>query len=321
MKHTRIPILTLVVVGCARIAFAQPEVERLIAAADPAIQAQIGTTFNAFLSGERSELKTNWQGFRELKKLKEVAGDDEQLVKQLAIYAVAVPRVEEHQVIGVLHILQVLDLKPSIPIRVLAPYLDSDNRLLRGFVRDWFESHDSHGLDGSPLPSANYRDYVDYINRTLNMHDEVPTAFVEYIYERSPDQALLVYLRVDRRDETIARLHAIGENLEAARQGRQARKVKIPQRRDQQREFLLAAHVVDNAIWLKENEFDEQLKQALPEAQEQLAKLSEHDQWWVRLYVAEIMRRHRELRLADVLDKLSEDANPSVSKAAKAAKG
>jgi hypothetical protein len=75
-------------------------------------------------------------------------------------------------------------------------------------------------------------------------------------------------------------------------------------------------NLIDNAIWFKENRYDEKWQAALPEVNELLAKLSEHDQWWVRLYVAAIMRRQPELRIDDVLERLDHDENASVRKAA-----
>jgi hypothetical protein len=81
------------------------------------------------------------------------------------------------------------------------------------------------------------------------------------------------------------------------------------------RAIRLAERIIGNTIRLKG--FDEHFQRALPEAQQELKKLAEHDQWWARLYVAEIMRRHRELRDPRVLDKLRDDDNELVGKAAK----
>jgi hypothetical protein len=310
--------LVLAACVCTPCAAQEASVDDLLAQADPAIQAQIKATSRAFLTGGRSEsdFRTNWRAFRELSTLKGLANDEEQLVKQLAIYAVVEPGIEETQVLEALHILQMLNLKAGIPIRVLVPYLDSDNEVLRGFVRDWFESPDGRRASRSTRElDASYKDYWDYINRMLGSNEEVPTAFVEYMYERSPGQALLVFLRLDGRDEVIAHLRAIRENLDAAREGRAPIPFPKPKPQDEQREIRLAVTLIDNAIWFKENQYDQRWQAALPEVNELLAKLSEHDQWWVRLYVAAMMRRHRELRIADVLERLSDDENESVRKA------
>lgn len=316
MRQLLLTAIMFVVVGWSQVTIAQSRIEKLVAESDLAVQAQIRATAIAFLSGGRSEseMRTNWKGFRELEKLKEFA-DDEQLVKQLAIYAVAEPRVEEQQALEALLILQLLQVKPSIPIHVLSPYLDSDDKLLRGFVRDWFESHGSRGAPREL--AANYKDYSDYLSLTLNMGEEFPTPLVEYMFEQSPEQALLVFLRIDRGGVTIAQLGAVEKNLNGAREERSA--VPDPKRRpqDQRSEIRLAARLISNAVWLKENGYDERLKAALPEVNELLAQLAEDERWWSRLYVAEIMRRHPELRIDDVLQKLREDGDESVKKAAK----
>jgi HEAT repeat protein len=81
----------------------------------------------------------------------------------------------------------------------------------------------------------------------------------------------------------------------------------------------LVAHTVENAIWLKQNDFNQQFLQALPEAKEHLVKLAQLEEWWVRLYVVEIMRRHRELCQPEVLQEFGRDPNALVRKAAKSA--
>jgi hypothetical protein len=167
--------------------------------------------------------------------------------------------------------------------------------------------------------AANYKDYLDYINRKLNKNEDVPTPFVKYMYAQSPEQSLCVYLRVDRRDETIARLRAMRDSLDARREGRPVPAIPKPQPDEQQREIRLTARLVANAIWFAENEHDVRLQATLPEVNERLAKLAAHDQWWARLYVVEIMRRHRELQQDDVLRKLTEDENELVNEAARLA--
>jgi len=152
------------------------------------------------------------------------------------------------------------------------------------------------------------------------MDEGFPTPLVEYMYEQSPEQALLVFLRIDRRGMSIAQLSAVQENLDAAREGRAAVPGPKPRPQDRHREIRLAARLISNALWFKENGHDRRLQAALPEVNELLAKLAEHERWWARLYVAEIMRRHPELRMDDVLQKLREDGEESVRNAAKSVK-
>jgi hypothetical protein len=166
------------------------------------------------------------------------------------------------------------------------------------------------------------------------MNQEGPAAFTEYIFERHPGKAVLVFALANSQGGVTERLHAIRARLEAAgklrdveglppmpspKEERPEDKARRQQAKLDRSEILLAEHIISNAIWLKENDFADRFQQALPEAQEELKKLVEHDQWWARLYVAEIMRRHSELRSSDVLEALSQDPNALVSKTAKEA--
>ena len=352
MRHSLLVVAFFFVAGWAHDVSAQSDVEKMVAESDPAIQAQIRTTAQAFLSdgNSESEIKTSWKGFQELATLKELATDETELIKQLGIYSVGEQSEKEPKVLEAVFVLQILSFKPSITIRTLAPYLGSDNPQLREFAEIWFQKHDNAGYD-SPLLPVNYDDYSSYVSARLSRNEDVPAAFVEYIYAMSPERALLVFYRGNRARDMVPTLKAMSKNLQARRRkigaveipppqgngssGNLARleafgrkladarekagvpeQVEIPQPPKPDREILLAAHTVEDAIWLHKNKFDEQFQQALPQAQQQLAKLAEHDQWWARLYVAEIMRRHRELRHADVLDKLRHDYNELVSKAA-----
>jgi hypothetical protein len=303
---------------CEHHARAQSGAAGLLAPANPAIQAQIKITFDAFFSHGHSEAEvmTNWQGFRELTKLKKLTGDDEQLVTQLAVYAVAVPRVEEQQILEALHLLRVLHIKPIVSIRVLAPYLGSDSKLLRGFVSDWFEHLAMHGVNGTHLETPNFRDFRDYIVGLVLAKEEVPAAFVEFFYTASPHQALTAFHRANRAPQVVAHLQAISEAFEARQRGEEATVRRPEPVDDPPKSILLAAHIIDNASWLKQNKFDEEFQAALPDAKERLAKLSARNEWWVRLYVAEIMRRRHGLRIPEVLEKLRADHNALVSKAA-----
>lgn len=265
----------LFVVGCANATSAQTEFDELAAEADPGIQAQINIIFDA-----QSELDVS----REVQALKESTNDKAELVKQLAIFAATARSGEEFHVLQTLGILYRLDLQPSIPIRVLAPYLDSDNDELRGFAREWFQGYDK-AVGEEPLKA-----YRSYVAGRLSRNEEVPAEFIEYIYERLPP----------------------GKALEVFHFGRWP-----PQKKDN--DVLLAEHIVSNAIWLKENGFAERFQKALPEAKAELVKLAKHKEWWARLYIVCMMRRYPELQQADILQQLTADSNILVSKTAKAA--
>src|SRR3990172_8389184 len=296
-------------------------VEWLIAESDPGFQEQIKRAYSAFFEGPAIvasgiEFKSNCGGFLAIEALKDLTNDKDEIVKQLAIFTVTTTSEEDTHVMGARLILDFLDLPPSVPIRVLAPYLDTENPQLRLFARSWFQYHDSssrtHGLP--PLGSVNYYDYMSYVRSRISRGEEIPAAFIEFIYERHPGKALLVFAYANQAGDVVAQLHDIRKHLEAARQGQEKTPEEIHQQREEKRqheirkqgakiersEILLAEHIVSNAIWLNKNGFAEQFQKALPEATAELAKLAKHKEWWARLYVAWIMRQHPELRQADV---------------------
>jgi hypothetical protein len=277
--------------------FAQ-DARMLISESDPAIQGQIRRTYDAFLAAG-DDTATNCAAFKEVQQLKDVE-DKGEVVKQLAIFAATTESEEDSHVLLTGLMLNLLDLPSSIPIRVLAPYLDADNRRLRDFTQIWFHNHDSqrriHGRP--PLGSVNYYDYMQYVRSTLNRNEEVPIPFIKYLYEDQPGKALLVFAYGSQR-AGISDAPTQRRNVVRAR-----------------REIELSERTISNAIWLKQNDFDESFQKALPEAADELAKLAKHREWWARLYVAEIMRRHREFQQKDILQQLTKDDNALVRKAA-----
>lgn len=302
----------------------------VLSQADPAIQEQIDQVFDA---------KSEVEAFLQLQTLKKSTADKGEIVKQIAIFAAA-PDADERQRLMAPVILHRLELKPKIIIRALAPYLDTENDILRSFVRDWFQAHDNAAAPGPglrPLQPVNYEVYEEYVSGQLARSEQVPTAFIEYIYERSPGRALIVfyYANPTRHAEAVARLKQMQKEFEAQKQEdeedngqsktsepqeEQPEEILRQQRQEEKlQELLLAEHIVSSAIWLNNNGFVEYFQKVLPEAKVQLLKLSRYDQWWGRLYVAEIMRQNPELRLEDVLSRLSNDRDVSVRKVAKSA--
>jgi hypothetical protein len=280
------PLLVLVsnLAICANCLAEKVNVETLVTQSEPAIQDQI-TRIYTTLNQPGVDPRSNIAAFQEIQTLKEMVADKGEIVKQMAVFAAA-PAEDEEQPLVATMILDLLDLPPSIVIRQLAPYLDAGDPSLRSFVRDWFQRHDNAGSDESPLKPVNYEDYKSYVRGLLGTQQEAPDAFVEYVYERSPKRALLVF------------------------------HLATPPPRD--KDILLTVQIVSNSLWLKKNGFDDRFQQSLPHAVAELAKLAKHEQWWARLYAAEIMRRHRDLRQPELWQQLSMDGNKLVSKAAKA---
>jgi hypothetical protein len=322
-------LIVLLLAVWTKATYAQ-DVKELTAKSDPAFQTQVQKIVDA-LHQPRVDPEDNLDAIREVQTYKKLADDKDKLVEQLAIYVAATEDEDfTHEVIALV-VLDFLRLKPSVPVRVLAPLLESENRQLRNFAQSWFSAHDGTALaspEGPPFKPVNYDDYEEYVSWKLGRGEEVPAGFVRYIYERSPGRALLVFAYAGQHGDVSARLQAIGTAIEARQQG------KLPEEsigRDQQlevrrqarvrgrREIELAEHIVSNAVWLKENGFADRFQAALPDANETLATLANHKEWWARLYVAYIMRKYPELRRADIIQQLAEDENELVHDAAKPA--
>lgn len=330
MRYKRTTIAVLLLLGNVNATYAQEtDVEKLIGKPNPAIQAQIQRVHNA-LQKPGVDPRDNVDALQEIQALKKLTGDKDELVKQLAIFVATTKSDEDTHVFIAQVILSLLNFSASVPIRVLAPYLDTDNRQLRDFARAWFGSHDmAHTAPpgAPPIKPVNYEDYLEYVEGKVTHKEDIPVPFIEYIYERAPGRALLVFAYANSHGDVTTRLQVISKSIEARQQGIEPQ-VETGQRLDggrqarlkERSDLELAEHIINNAIWLNKNGFAERFQKELPEATAELSKLAKHKEWWVRLYVAKIMQRNPELRDAAVMERLGADSNALVRQAANPAK-
>jgi hypothetical protein len=314
-------ILAASLTPCAWCAGQDTDVEVLIAQKNQAVQEQIAKVYASLHQPGGIDTGSNVEAFRQLQELKDVAPDQSELVRQLAIFAVTPG--DEQQPLAAVVILGWLRIPPKVTIRVLAPYLDTDDPTLHSFLYDIF-----HGLDragSGPFKSVNYYDYLEYVRGQMNRKEEIPGPFIKYIYERSPAQALAVF-----RHATVnvsEYLQLLNRSVEARQQGgvpteeerQEIRRIQAEREQDgkERREILLAEHIISNALWLKKRGFDERFHQALPEAMEELKRLAKSKHWWARMYVVYIMRQNLVLRYDLTLRQLAEDGNQLVREAAR----
>jgi hypothetical protein len=162
----------------------------------------------------------------------------------------------------------------------LVPYLDCDDAQLRGFV----ESYLATGTPGGPHDSPS--------------HPAV-RALIDYSHERGQDYTGRV-VQLLYRTAPSAGLLALGGLWSANNES-------------EHRSLLYAEHTVADAVW-REGAFLTEAE--LTEALTELDKLAKHEGWWVKLYVAEMLRRHEMFRRDDILQRLRNDPNPLVAKAA-----
>jgi len=349
MRRTVIFVAFVLGMGCTVSLAEKADVEKLISETRPDIQEQIKKTYEALLRSRGPDTKSNCEPYEELEKLKNITKDKGEIVKQLAIFTAITESEEDQHIFVAGAMLKFLEVPPSIPIRVFAPYIDSENEKLRSFASGWFENHDTD-LQARSIPtlaSVNYYDYMQYVRARLSRNEEIPSAFIKYMYERDPGKAILVFAYSNSVDVSVGRLQALRKAIDKrlknapARDGtppipppietapQQGSEPEAPAKTDKQlkeegharlmerSEIELAEHIVSNAIWLLKNKFNDRFIQAAPDATEQLIKLAQRQEWWARLYVAYIMRQYPELRVADVMHRLSNDTDVLVSRAAR----
>jgi len=120
----------------------------------------------------------------------------------------------------------------------------------------------------------------------LGPPDQVSPDLVGFMYKVSPVKAL----------ETIVRIH-----------------VRDPHERTR---VLRTSQAIDSYLRVRPDASTHDRSRSRQEAVDSLSYLSQHRQWPVRLYAAEMLRRHRELRLPDIpsaiAERLRHDSHPLV---------
>ena len=128
--------------------------------------------------------------------------------------------------------------------------------------------------------------------------DDMPRALVEYMYEHDPRQAFLTIVDATR--------NVSPQNKQASDQ--------------RERDLLFAHHMIEHAKWFLSNNYQEGREEAIKVAIQQLTKLANAPEWWVRLYVVKIIVDCDELRTPAILSKLADDKNAAVREAVQSLK-
>lgn len=162
-------------------------------------------------------------------------------------------------------------------INAVVPYLGTKDPELKKQLHWVLEKIDFRGIE-----ELNYAEYESYIE---NKKDNPPQALIQYMYYTSPGEALLSLMRVYMED--------FGE-----RQG-----------------IIQAEQVIRKDIEKRYHGPIEGKSKVAPQAKEALNELSKYNQWWIRLYVAEILLRQPKFRTPEILERLKKDKHPLVSEA------
>jgi hypothetical protein len=165
-------------------------------------------------------------------------------------------------------------------VAVLAPQMGSRNETQRRMAISFAE----HYFEGDTPPHcADYDVYTEYL---ASHTDAPPLGLVRYMFDNAPGPAVLSLALVHR--EKIGRTAY--------------------------RDIRWSEHIIADAIWRKEGQYNEQFNQVKQLAVGELEKLSQHEAWWARLYAAEIIRLYSypELRSDAIVKRLQTDENELV---------
>ena len=177
---------------------------------------------------------------------------------------------------------QEVDIRTRTVVHTLLPYyLHGDDERLRGFIRE-------HVLYGESLTDE------------LPQNDELVDALTMYVGERkkNPPWGVVQLLYWKAPSAALLGLHAFYNKGDARKHD----------------SLVWTEHLVKDVAWKKATGFIRPGE--LEEAVAQLDKLSRYEEWWVKLYVAEMLRRHPYFRDKQVLARLRADDNALVAKAA-----
>lgn len=246
------------------------------ASSDDPVTIQPDPAFQAAIASVMNAT-TETQRDDALHRLAELDDDaHQQLVQQLLCYSRQADNTKDAMASGV--VLQRLGIADRAIVLALTPLLETKDPDLLRKVRNILGGFEDRAA-GRRLDFSVYR---EILADRLRGGEPLPDGLVRYLYDSDPGEALLTLMR--------------------AHQLRQPEELKA---------ILWAEHVVSDVLWKQQYGF---LKpdQVEPAAIGELAKLSGHREWWVRLYVAEIVRQHPAFRQPELMDRLKHDEHALV---------
>lgn len=239
---------------------------------------------------------------------------EDHVIRQAALYAAHARRITQEEHINdvpdgrmaVIYVRKVLEIPESRIVSVLAPYLRSKDGRLQEFVCESVlevgTTYNECDLSDPIVPGL-----AEFVSRDM---DAPPLDAAQILYWRAPSAAVLEFVerslqdqpakRQEIRDAVAAVVRVTGEP-ESLAGGR----IKVDD-----------PLVPGGILSIKPQD---RSRKARAEAIESLRDLSHFDEWWVKLYVAEMVRRYYrkpDLRDAKIVERLRKDANPVVAKAA-----
>jgi len=172
-------------------------------------------------------------------------------------------------------VLKRLDVQKQVIVIGLAPHLDNRDESIRRIAGQLLTGFEDRSAERPPDFSA----YRAIIEADVVANREPQRSLVRFMYESDAGSALIAMMR--------------------------AHQLRDP---EEIRSIRWAEHVIADLFWRQRFGFSD-LKSAEASAVEQLEKLSRHDRWWARLYVAKIIGKHPELGRPEWVARLRADAS------------
>ena len=182
--------------------------------------------------------------------------------------------------IAVAGIIQHLSIGERQILSALLPYVGAEDELFRKELEKWIVDlepgfREQHGFE-----------YI-YFGGYAHQKKWPPRNAVEFLFRKRPGAALL----------TMTRYYHTGPETEKTRA------------------IKWAEYCVRHVLALKSFHRGDKLPEATKDAVKALDELSQSDEWWVRLYVAEILSQHPEFRTKAMDTRLSFDNDELVRQA------
>lgn len=199
----------------------------------------------------------------------------EHLIRQLLLFQVKAKSMEEAMTPGI--VLREVKVGSADVVFALVDYLEDPDPDIRKGVKETLAEIEAECDRGSP----NFSAYTTLLQNRKRAGEKLPAALIRHMY------------LVDAREA----LSSMEEATEASTEMRRA--------------LTWSDHVVGEVLWRKQRQYELD-GAAVRNANTELEKMSQSELWWVRLYVATIMRSHPELRQPSLVEKLARDENELV---------
>lgn len=241
---------------------------------DETPQEQIQKQFAAVL-----KTQSEAQFYKEMGNLLELAQklgwNNSQLLTAALDYQ---PQVEtDDQTANFQRMLDLLRVPKSVLVTAAAGRLSSTNAKQAEISRALLRS----AAPADPRGAADFSQFAQYLAANQS---QPPQPLILWMYDRDPAAAMEQMLAI------------YGQKLSA----------------DDVRTLRIAARVLDQLVWKERYDLSNP-GDTDPLAVEQAEKLAQYDQWWIRLYVAEMLVKHPSLRKPDIVTRLANDPNPMVA--------